>query len=127
MLDVTILKAFPDNKINVTGNVLSLGRKQCGKRRHCWSAALLLFPLCFKMLFTQCSLTHYHTMLHFDTLKIYSCGKHCEKRRNCLLQAISPFLIMCSNLYGTSYAPLQRSGGIVLCKCLSVSRPSLSG
>ena len=30
------------------------------------------------------SLTHYHTMPHFDTLKIYSCGKHCEKRRNCL-------------------------------------------
>ena len=29
-------------------------------------------------------LTHYHTMLHFDTLKIYSCRKHCEKRRNCL-------------------------------------------
>ena len=30
------------------------------------------------------SLTHYHTMPHFDALKIYSCGKHCEKRRNCL-------------------------------------------
>ena len=29
-------------------------------------------------------LTHYHIMLHFDALKIYSCGKHCEKRRNCL-------------------------------------------
>ena len=29
-------------------------------------------------------LTHYHTMLHFDALKIYSCGKHCEERRNCL-------------------------------------------
>ena len=24
-------------------------------------------------------LTHYHTMLHFDTLQIYSCGIHCEK------------------------------------------------
>ena len=29
-------------------------------------------------------LTHYHTMPHFDALKIYSCGKHCGKRRNCL-------------------------------------------
>ena len=29
-------------------------------------------------------LTHYHTLRHFDALKIYSCGKHCEKRRNCL-------------------------------------------
>ena len=29
-------------------------------------------------------LTLYHTMPHFDALKIYSCGKHCEKRTNCL-------------------------------------------
>ena len=29
-------------------------------------------------------LTHYHTMPHIDALKIYSCRKHCEKRRNCL-------------------------------------------
>ena len=36
-------------------------------------------------------LTHYHTMLHFDVLKMYSCGKHFEKRRNSLEQAISPF------------------------------------
>ena len=30
------------------------------------------------------TLTHYQTVPHFDALKIYSCGKHCEKRRNCL-------------------------------------------
>ena len=48
-------------------------------------------------------LTHYHTMPHFDALLIYSCGKHCEKRRNCLLQAISPFLTMFSILYGTYF------------------------
>ena len=30
------------------------------------------------------NLTHYHTIPHSDTLKIYSCGKDCEKRRNCL-------------------------------------------
>ena len=29
-------------------------------------------------------LTHYHIMPHFDAIKIYSCRKHCEKRRNCL-------------------------------------------
>ena len=29
-------------------------------------------------------LTYYRTMPHFDALKIYSYGKHCEKRRNCL-------------------------------------------
>ena len=45
-------------------------------------------------------LTQYHTIPHFDALKIYSCGKHCEKRKNCLLQAISPFLTMFSTLYG---------------------------
>ena len=27
-------------------------------------------------------LPHYHTIPHFDALKIYSCGKHCKKRRN---------------------------------------------
>ena len=42
-------------------------------------------------------------MPHFDALKIYSCGKHCEKRRNCLQQAISPFLTMFSILYGTYF------------------------
>ena len=31
-----------------------------------------------------CLLTHYHTMPHFEAQKIYSCRKHCEKRRNCL-------------------------------------------
>ena len=30
------------------------------------------------------ALTHYQTMPHFDALKIYSCKKHCEKKRNCL-------------------------------------------
>ena len=44
-------------------------------------------------------LTNYHTTPHFDALKIYSCGKHCEKRRNCLLQAISSFLTMFSTVY----------------------------
>ena len=29
-------------------------------------------------------LPHYNTIPNFDTLKIYSYGKHCKKRRNCL-------------------------------------------
>ena len=41
-------------------------------------------------------LTHNYKVPHFDALKIYSCGKHCEKRRNCLLKAISPFPTMFS-------------------------------
>ena len=49
-------------------------------------------------------LTHYHTLPQFDALKIFSCRKHCEKGRNCLLQAISPFLTMFSTLYGTFFS-----------------------
>ena len=46
-------------------------------------------------------LAHYHTTQQFKALKIYSCGKHCEKkRRNCFKQAISFFLTMFSTLYG---------------------------
>ena len=48
-------------------------------------------------------LTHYHTMPYFDALKMYKCGKHCEERRNCLKQAISPFLTMFSTLYVTYF------------------------
>ena len=44
---------------------------------------LLLFSTSLKCWYDYLS-THYHTMPHFDALKIYSCGKHCEKRRICL-------------------------------------------
>ena len=30
-------------------------------------------------------LTHYHTMPHFEALKIYSCGRHCEKKEKLLV------------------------------------------
>ena len=43
-------------------------------------------------------------MLHIDTQKIYSYGKYCEKRRNCLLQAISAFFTMFFTLYGTHFS-----------------------
>ena len=49
-------------------------------------------------------LTHYHTILHFDALKIYSFGKHCEKRRNCLQQAVLPFLSVFSTQCGTYFS-----------------------
>ena len=49
-------------------------------------------------------LTHFHTMPHFNPLKIYSCRKHCEKKRNCLSQAISLFLSMFSTLYGAHFS-----------------------
>ena len=57
--------------------------------------------------FSPIILIHYHTMPHFDAPKIYSCEKHCEKRRNCLLQAISPFLTMFSTLYDTYFQLLM--------------------
>ena len=43
-------------------------------------------------------------MPHFVASKIYNCGKHREKRRNCLKQAISPFLTMFSALCGTYFS-----------------------
>ena len=49
------------------------------------------------------ALTHYHTMPHFGVLNIYSCGKHCEKRRTCLKQGISPFFTKFSALCGTYF------------------------
>ena len=43
-------------------------------------------------------------MPHFDALKIYSCRKQCQKRRNCLQQAIFPFLTMFSTLCDTYFS-----------------------
>ena len=61
----------------------------------------------------QLHFIHYHTMPHFDTLKIYGYGKHCEKRRKCLLQAISPFLIMLPTIYGTYFSFLNALQNVV--------------
>ena len=72
------------------------------------------FEHIIKRIAWQChSLTHYHTMPHFDALKIYRCGKHCEKRRNCLLKANSPFLTMFSILYGTYFFILNALYNVV--------------
>ena len=74
--------------------VLQTDRKHFGKRRNRLLRAISPFlHSVFKRLVQQThenqglfwkGLTHYHTMPHFDTLKIHSCGKHREKRRNCL-------------------------------------------
>ena len=40
----------------------------------------------FMMKLLQQRLKHYHKIPHFDAVMRYSCGKHCEKRRNCLCQ-----------------------------------------
>ena len=38
-------------------------------------------------------ITHYHTIPHFDTLMIFSCGKHCEKRRKGEIACNKQFLL----------------------------------
>ena len=47
--------------------------------------------------------SHYRTMPHFEALKICSSAKHCEKMRNCLLQALLLFK-MFPTLYGTYFS-----------------------
>ena len=69
-------------------------------------------------------LTHYHTIPRFDTVKMYSCGKHCEKRRNCLLQAISPFLTMFSTLYGTDF-PFQTNFKMSSAICFNLDQSKM--
>ena len=66
--------------------------KSCLKS--CVLLALSELPgvLCTVKSFNQ--LTHYHTILQFDALKIYTCKKHCEKRRNCLLQAVGQYVTL---------------------------------
>ena len=66
-------------------------------------------------------LTHSHTMMHFDTLKIYSYEKHREKRRKLLV-------IMFSTLYG-SYFSFQMCLKVLsaICFNLDQSRILLSG
>ena len=60
-----------------------------------WMCGLiLLFTLCKINSWLQMAvkrLTHSHTMTHFDASGKQAFWKHCGKRRNCLLRAISPF------------------------------------
>ena len=69
-------------------------------------------------------MTHYHTMPHFDAPKIYSCGKHCKKRRNRLLQAISLYLTMFSTLYG-NYFSFKMHFKMLSAICFSLDQPRI--
>ena len=63
------------------------GRKDCGKKEKSLvnsNLAISPFPTMLLKANSPRSLTHYLTVLYFDALKIYSCGKHRKKRRNCL-------------------------------------------
>ena len=110
-LDWSKLKAFADNKINATllqifvlgwvGNIV-------GKGENAGYQHFLLSPQCFQKASSSVSLTHYQTtnFRFFQTervcrrqfqiwrkwQKVIQTGrKHCGKRRNCSLLAISPF------------------------------------
>ena len=76
--------------------------QQCEKFRQYWQPEfffLFLTPLS-TLSHELCNvLTHYHKIPQFDTLKIYSCRKHCEKRTTCLWQAISPFLTVFDHVW----------------------------
>ena len=74
--------------------------------------------------YVSTTVTHYYTMPHSDALKKYSCGKHCEKRRNCLLQAISPSLTMFSTLYGT-YIPFHMHFKISSAICFNLNQSKI--
>ena len=87
--------AIADDKFDIaqTINVVfnRIYRKHCWKRRKCWLPAFSPFLTIFQKPSISLRVrtvwkkvkTHYHTILHFDTLKIYTCGKHCGKRINC--------------------------------------------
>ena len=50
ILDQSKLKAFADDKINVTKNIeicYENGRKHCGRRRKCWLPSFSPFPTMF--------------------------------------------------------------------------------
>ena len=90
------LWALADNKINVTEKlklVLKRIENAVGKGKKLWLPSFSPVPSMFSkgVFFKVVKSRDYHTMPHFDALEIYSCGKHCEKRRNCLLQAIYSF------------------------------------
>ena len=54
------------------------------KRKNWFLAFLSYCQNISKSYLSERHLTHYHTIPHFDAKTLYSCGKHCEKRRNCL-------------------------------------------
>ena len=100
-LDWSRLKAFADNKLTVTQDIKVISHKIeniVGKEENAGYQHFLLFPQYFqKFFFLHCVksrhrvLTHSHTMTPFDAPEKQAFWKHCGKRRNCSLWAISPF------------------------------------
>ena len=59
---------------------------------------VLLYPQCFKTVFSTGGLTNYHTNPGFDTSAVQIFWKHCWKRTNCSYGAISPTTMLSNHL-----------------------------
>ena len=97
ILDSSKLKQFADDNYKFDENDRKFDKhveNTKGKGEIARNEQFLLLPQCFQKTCIGQGLTHYHAIPHFDALMIYRCGKYCEKRRICLLQAISHFLTM---------------------------------
>ena len=111
ILDQSKLKAFSDNKINITEKLDRKSRKHCGKRRKCWLPAFSLFPT----MFSKDYILRVFTIQDYEIkskLKAFSDNKinitekldrkgrkHCGKRRKCRFPAFSLFPTMFSKDY----------------------------
>ena len=87
ILDSSKHKEFADENFKIDENGRSSPKwlkKYCGKRSNLSIFNIPALQTHKNKGFFGRNLTYYHTMPHFDSLKIYSCGKHHEKRRNCL-------------------------------------------
>ena len=95
--DWSKLKAFADDKIKVNEKLkFGLGSLEIVvKGENAGYQHFLLFPQCFQNpeISELCgkALTLYSIDIHFNTSTTVSFGKHCGKRRNCPLRAISFF------------------------------------
>ena len=84
--------------------------KTLWEKRNCSLREISSFPTMFSKLSAVDALkwvsleSTVNPLPHSAAFKRYSCGKHCEKRRNCLEQAISHFLTMFSILYSTYFS-----------------------
>ena len=100
ILDLSKFKAFADDKINVSKKkIFVLGRVEntVGNGETAGYRQVSSFPMFSKACFTRPIktrllktgfLTHYLTVPHFDILKMYSCGKHCEKNNKRAMMAL---------------------------------------
>ena len=95
-LDSSKLKEYADDNFKFDENGRKLSKRvenTVAKGEMLVTSNFSFFHSVFKRLVSQerqkvllCGngLTHYHTMPHFDALKIREPWKKCEKRRNCL-------------------------------------------